>query len=165
MTDDELRYLLVFVEGMVVAVAIMVGACVAVGAICVLADGAEPSPALLDAIARVETGGERNPDTAVGDNGRSVGRYAIMRDYWLDGTQHLGVNWPLRDRTDPAKSRAVVRAYLARYGRAYTRATGRAATAEVLARLHNSGPYDPEAGWPSATDRYWRRVRAEMERN
>lgn len=34
---------------------------------------------LFDAIRKTETGGESNPSNAIGDNGRSLGPYQIMK--------------------------------------------------------------------------------------
>ena len=39
---------------------------------------------ILTAIAAVETGGERQPDRAVGDNGKALGRFQIWEVYWKD---------------------------------------------------------------------------------
>lgn len=87
------------------------------------------SPQLLDAIRSVESSGDNE---AVGDDGEAVGPYQIHRAYWQDGTEHLGVDWPVTDRTDPVRSRSVVRAYFNRYGRGLDN--------RGLARLHNGGP-------------------------
>jgi hypothetical protein len=84
---------------------------------------------LLDAIAQVES---RYDAAAVGDNGRAVGVYQIHREYWMDGTRVLGVNWQYSDARDPRKARQVVHAYLCHYGK------GR--TLLDMARIHNGGP-------------------------
>ncbi len=46
---------------------------------------------LLDAIAKVESGGEKNPDAAVGDNGEALGRFQIHKEYWDDAFKHAAV--------------------------------------------------------------------------
>lgn len=85
--------------------------------------------ALLDAIAHVESNGNAH---AVGDRGRALGTYQIHKYYWRDGTRFLGVDWSYDQAKDPAKARAVVRAYLLHYGRGKTLLQ--------MARIHNGGP-------------------------
>ena len=93
----------------------------------------EPTPdgieQLLDAIAKVES---RNDPGVTGDGGRASGVYQIHRAYWADGTKFLGVNWAYEQAADPAKARAVVRAYLLHYGRG--------CGLLEMARIHNGGP-------------------------
>ena len=84
---------------------------------------------LLDAIARVESGG--GPRMA-GDGGMARGPYQIHRAYWADGTRFLGADWDYRQAVDPAKAREVVRAYLLHYGRG--------CSLLEMARIHNGGP-------------------------
>jgi hypothetical protein len=110
----------------------------------------------------VESGGEKNPNLAVGDNGRAVGCLQIHESYWREGCEFLGKDWPLADRTSRAKSVAVTLAYLRHYGAAYERRTGRQATIEVYSRIHNAGP----AGWrkPCAL-KYWHRVQKEIKKH
>lgn len=46
---------------------------------------AEPIPKTwLDAVQSVETGGEANPDRAVGDKGKAIGRFQFHRSAWTD---------------------------------------------------------------------------------
>jgi hypothetical protein len=90
--------------------------------------------AILDAIRTVETGGERDPDSAIGDGGRALGAYQIHRAYWLDATasdpalRALGYE-SVADR-DVAER--VVLAYLTRYAPNWN--------LETVARIHNGGP-------------------------
>jgi hypothetical protein len=84
---------------------------------------------LLDAIAHIESNCDRN---AVGDGGKALGVYQIHRDYWGEGTEILGVDWPHRDAIDPEKARRVVRAYLLYYGKGKSLLD--------MARIHNGGP-------------------------
>lgn len=108
------------------------------------------TPALLDAIREVESGGRTD---LVGDGGRAIGPYQIHRCYWLDAVE---ADPSLRARgyeacTDENYARAVVVAYLSRYGQGKS--------AESLARIHNGGP----SGWrKQATRGYWRKVAAAM---
>lgn len=88
---------------------------------------------LIDAIGVVES---NNNDDAVGDNGKSIGRYQIQKAYWIDGTEYLKVDWPYKDAHNPYKARKVVEAYLTRYGKGKT--------IEQLAAIHNSGPKGAE---------------------
>ena len=55
-----------------------------------IAAGDELRP-LFGAIRTVETSGHVNPQTAVGDRGRSIGPYQITRAYWEDSK--VGGRW------------------------------------------------------------------------
>jgi hypothetical protein len=90
--------------------------------------------AILDAIRTVETGGERDPDSAIGDGGRALGAYQIHRAYWLDATasdpalRALGYE----SVTDRAIAERVVLAYLTRYAPRWD--------LDTVSRIHNGGP-------------------------
>lgn len=63
---------------------------------------------------------------------------------------------------DDAVARACIEAYWEYYGARVERLSGRTATAEDLARIHNGGP----DGWRKAsTLPYWRKVRAALIMN
>lgn len=101
---------------------------------------------LLDAIAKVES-----------DRGAtSANVYQLRRIYVRDVNRIKG--WSVRYADairDPALAKQCILAYWRHYARGYERRTGRKATAETLARMHNGGP----DGWrEAATTRYWRRV-------
>ena len=101
---------------------------------------------LLDAIAFVES-----------DRGAtSANVYQLRRVYVRDVNRIRG--WGVRYADaigDTALARRCILAYWRHYGAVYERRTGRKATAETLARMHNGGP----DGWrKAATVRYWRRV-------
>lgn len=108
------------------------------------------TPALLDALVQVESGGDCN---AVGDGGRAIGPLQIHYVYWLDAVE---AEPSLRARgyqacTNEAYARSVVTAYLTRYGAGQT--------AEGLARIHNGGP----KGYKKAATRgYWAKVSKAM---
>jgi hypothetical protein len=89
---------------------------------------------ILDALRQVETGGSRDPDRAVGDDGRALGAYQIHRIAWLDAVEHEP---SLKARgyeavTDRAYAERVVIAYLSRYARDWS--------IDTVARIHNGGP-------------------------
>lgn len=90
--------------------------------------------AILDAIRTVETGGERDPDNAIGDGGKALGAYQIHRSYWLDATERepelraLGYE----SVTDRAVAERVVLAYLTRYAPRWD--------LDTVSRIHNGGP-------------------------
>jgi hypothetical protein len=89
---------------------------------------------ILDALRSVETGGSRDPDRAVGDDGRALGAYQIHKVYWLDAVEHEP---SLRARgyeavTDRAYAERVVIAYLSRYARDWS--------IDTISRTHNGGP-------------------------
>ena len=94
---------------------------------------------LLDAIATVES---NNDDKAIGDKGRAIGRFQIWKTYVdevnrICGLKKNGKTFSYEDRKDAVKSREMVRIYLEFWGRQYERNTGKKATLEVLAKIHN----------------------------
>jgi len=99
------------------------------------------SEEFLARIAAVESGGN---DAAVNAREDAHGRYQIRAPYLADANEALGTAYTLADCHDPAIAAAVVRAYLMRYGTAFERRTGRAATPVDLARIHNGGPRGAE---------------------
>lgn len=113
---------------------------------------------LFAAMRQVESFSGRKP---VGDNGRSRGVYHIQACYVADVNRVYSTKFTLADRDNPVTAHRIVRLYLAHYGRVYTKVTGKPATCEVLARIHNGGP----RGWrKKATIKHWRRVAREMRR-
>jgi len=112
---------------------------------------------LLDAIAIVES---ENNDHAVGDNGNAVGRYQLWRTYVDDVNRISHKNFSYDDRRDPVKAREMVRIYLRHYGRVYERRTGKQATSEVLARIHNGGPRGYQK---TATLKYWMKIQKALK--
>ena len=108
---------------------------------------------LIPLLIQVESGGRVD---AIGDSGKARGILQIHAAAWADGCKELGVKWDYKTGSfDAAKSRAICKAYLTRYGRHYKKVTGRAPTLETLARTWNGGPY----GWrKKSTLPYWRKV-------
>jgi len=105
---------------------------------------------LLDAIMEQETGGEDDPNNAVGDGGDSLGAFQIQEAYWQDAVEQdpsLAENGQTYDSvTDESYARDVVAAYMSRY--ATEERLGRTPTAEDIARMHQGGPN----GFDSTTD-------------
>ena len=111
---------------------------------------------ILGAIRFVETGARADPPD--GDDGRAIGPFQIHRAYWPDAVEFepaLGGRY--EDCRDLAYAARIVDSYMRRWvPDAWARGD-----AEVVARTHNGGPRGAER---AATDRYWRRVRASLER-
>lgn len=109
---------------------------------------------LLNAISVVESSKKAN---AVGDGGKALGLFQLHRIYVRDVNNILGRKcYSYSDRLNPNKSKDMTVIYLKHYGRAYERKTGKPATLEVLARIHNGGPN----GWAKpATKEYWLKVK------
>ena len=89
---------------------------------------------ILDTLRAVETGGERDPDRAVGDGGKALGAYQVWRVYWVDACEY---DPTLRESdyqavTDREYAERVVIAYLSRYCKTWT--------IDECARIHNGGP-------------------------
>jgi hypothetical protein len=111
--------------------------------------------AFLTALAEVESNG-RNNLKVLDTNGRySYGCLQIQELYLIDS----GKDCTLEDLYDRETSFAVAKAYLTRYAKSYERRTGKTATCEVLARIHNGGPKGAER---SATVGYWNKVKAAL---
>ena len=107
---------------------------------------------VLDAIRIVETGGEKDPANAVGDNGRSIGPFQIQRAYWQDGLEHdPSIGGTYADCKDETYARRVVRAYLSRYVKTWND--------ETVARVHNGGPSGAKK---KGTIKYWQKVRKHL---
>jgi len=106
---------------------------------------------LFDAIAAVES---NHDDNAVGDAGRSRGRYQISRAYWIDGGGRAE-EYMHRIR-NPPRCREIMLGYWRRHE---PRALA-GGDLEALAGAHNGGP---EWRKKPATADYWRKVRAVMK--
>lgn len=111
---------------------------------------------ILTAIRQQESGGEKNPNEAVGDNGASLGSFQISRAYWIDALDYdPSIGGEYEDVKDPDYARRVVVAYLSRYIKKSEHWTD-----ERAARLHNGGP---NAMRKKSTLKYWREVRARLD--
>ena len=112
---------------------------------------------LIHAIGEVES---RNRDTAVGDHGKAVGRYQIHVEAIEDVNRICGTNYTPEDRSDPAKAREILEAYIAHWAAHYERTQGKPATDEIRARIWNGGPN----GWRrESTLPYWKKVQKTMK--
>ena len=99
------------------------------------------------AIATVES---QHDDYAVGDGGRSRGRYQICRAYWSDACEHMGVRYGYdANVTNLRVCQIIMRAYWRRY---------EVYTWEHKARAHNGG--GPRGHRKPGTIDYWKRVKA-----
>lgn len=98
----------------------------------------------------VESGGD---DQAVGDGGRSLGRYQIGRLYWQDA----GSPGVYNDVTDPAFAESVMLAYWRRWCPSALAALDY----ETLARVHNGGP---RGSSKQSTLPYWRKVQERLQK-
>lgn len=86
----------------------------------------------------------------------SYGRLQIKQPYLTDSR----LNYTLEQvRTSKDISYAVAKAYLVRYAASYTKRTGKQATFEVLARIHNGGPKGAER---NTTLPYLEKVKAKL---
>ncbi len=107
----------------------------------------------MDAIAIVES-----------DNGlTSKNVYQLTPIYVRDVCRITGNRITFRQATGCDElARCCMSAYWAHYGRLYYLKTGKPASAEVLARIHNGGP----DGWrKKATNAYWRKVSRVLARS
>ena len=113
---------------------------------------------ILDALRQVETGGSKDPDRAVGDDGRALGAYQIHRVYWLDAVEHdpsLKASG-YEAVTDRAYAERVVLAYLSRYAKDWS--------IDTVSRIHNGGPRGATGTRRRATDGYAAKAAKEYAR-
>lgn len=105
---------------------------------------------LIAAMIAVESGGD---DTAIGDNGRSIGALQISRQCVVDVNRFSGskYRWP-RDCYSRATSVEICTKYLTHY-------CGNNASPEVYARTWNGGP---DGSTRKSTMRYWRSVHSRL---
>ena len=95
----------------------------------------------LSALSDIESGGDY---TAWNRREDAHGLYQIRPSYLADANALLGRKMTIWQMHDPCDAAAAVRAYLAHYGNAYAKRTGKPVTREVLARIHNGGPRGAE---------------------
>lgn len=118
----------------------------------------------LKAIATVESNCD---DKAVGDNGKSLGRYQIQKAYWQDavdhnpilGKKHNGNNkW--EDCHQEFYAEQIVLAYFDRYAADHVKNKNW----EMLARLHQGGPsiLKKKGKYSKTSDAYWNKVKREL---
>lgn len=103
--------------------------------------------AFFHAIRMVETGGEEQPEDAIGDGGKSLGPYQISRKYHLDSG--VAGEW------QRCRERKYSEAVMLRYWKRHCPDALRTRDYETLARIHNGGPNGHKK---SATQSYWRLV-------
>ena len=121
---------------------------------------AHPNDRFWTAVQKVESGAEKDPLNAVGDQGRSIGPYQIMRAYYNDAVQKNpsltsgGRSYEnVKGPGSLSYGKEVGNAYMERY--ATVSRLGRTPTNEDFARIHNGGPN----GYKEAsTIKYWRKV-------
>ena len=122
---------------------------------------------LIPALAKVES--SCNPkavgDRKKGTSGKSVHHYAawgllqLHSIYVKDVNSFAKTQFSHADAFNPQKAKQITRLYLLHYGKVYERRTGKRATLEVLARIHNGGPRGYEK---KATESYWQKVKAAL---
>jgi len=93
---------------------------------------------LIPVLVQVESGGDSN---AYNSAENAAGILQIRPIYLQDVNRIIGKEvYSLNERFNPEKSAQMVRIYLTHYGKRYKRITGKPATLEILARIHNGGP-------------------------
>jgi len=126
---------------------------------CTACKGATPSDRLIDALVKVESNGDAN---AVGDKDalgrpRALGCLQIWSVVVQDVNEVSRVKYTHADAFEPAKARAICRAYLSIYCTA--KRLGRTPTMEDAARIWNGGPNGHRK---PATVKYWQKVAARL---
>lgn len=106
---------------------------------------------------QIESGGN---DLAVGDNGKAFGCLQIHASYVEDINRIWNTDYKHTDAFNRDDAINMLMFYTAHYALKLEEETGRKATAEDLARIHNGGP----DGWKKpSTLKYWKKVEALLE--
>jgi len=107
---------------------------------------------LIDVLCKVES---NNDPKAVGDKGKALGILQIWKTYVDDVNRIYKTSYKHEDAFNPDLAKEITKKYLSFYGKLYEKRTGKPATYEVLARIHNSGPN----GWNKQISiQYWNKV-------
>lgn len=119
---------------------------------------------LWEAMREIESGDD---DSAIGDNGKSIGPLQIQKSYYEDAVKknpslQLGkyANYTYEDCTGPGSfeySKAVAESYMKRY--ATEKRLGHNPTLEDISRIHNGGPNGYKR---DATKKYWEKVKKKL---
>lgn len=105
---------------------------------------ASPVPdSWLDAVERIETGGEKNPDAAVGDGRKARGRFQFHKEAWADCTKlrkELGLpTYAYSKAHDRAIATEYARTWLTHLRDRVSKAIGRKAYAHETWLAYNLG--------------------------
>ena len=112
---------------------------------------------LVDGLIKVESNGNNR---AVGDKGKAIGCLQVWKVVVDDVNRVYKTDYKHEDMFDRAKSVDVCKKYLLHYGKVYKKQTGKPITAEVLARIWNSGPN----GWQKPCSvPYWNKVKKTLK--
>lgn len=108
---------------------------------------------LIAILIQIESGGN---DLAVGDNGKALGCLQIHEIYVRDINRLWGTDYKHIDAFERTKATQMFLAYTGWYAVKMEEDTGRKATFEDIARIHNGGP----DGWKKeSTKAYWDKVK------
>jgi len=119
-------------------------------------------PVLIAALITVESSDGLN---TVGDQGKARGVLQLHQVYVRDCNiilQSMGSSfrYEYADRDKEPHSVGMALLYLRHYCRQYEKDTGKKATMEIAARIHNGGP----TGWKKkSTEKYWKKVELALE--
>ena len=116
----------------------------------------------------VESGGQLDPSTCVGDNGASVGCLQIQTAV-IDDLNRIYPQYEFTysDRTNVRKSIEMAFLYMTYWGERYEKRTGKKATLETYAKIWNGGPYaDRKTGVAKDNlNKYLEKVQKQIRRN
>lgn len=101
-----------------------------------------------------------NNDFAVGDNGKSVSRYQIQLNCYIDATNfNKSITFSYQSLTNEANARIIVKSYISRYSKTND--------FEEWAKLWNGGPnWGKAAGQKKKNlDIYWRKFQNFLAKN
>jgi len=108
---------------------------------------------LIVALISVESNGKLD---AIGDNGKALGQLQIWEIYLKDTKRFSKIKYNHKDMFGYYESIETTITYLTHYGKHYEKKTGKVATLEILAKIHNGGPNGYKK---SGTNKYWEKVK------
>lgn len=111
---------------------------------------------LIAALIMIESSGI---NTAIGDNGESVGCLQIQMPIIQDVNRVYKTRYTSYDRYDRKNSTEICKLYLKYWSSVYSKRTNQPATYEILARIWNGGPYGYKK---EDTKRYWNKVQKQL---
>lgn len=117
---------------------------------------------LIPVLIQVESGGDLE---AVGDNGKAIGVLQLWNIYIQDVNRVYKTKYSHSDAKYYYNSIEIAVRYLTFWGKQYEKRTGKEATLEILAKLHNGGPYaDKSKGQKLVNvNNYWKKVKKELD--
>lgn len=113
---------------------------------------------LILAVIEVESNGI---DTAIGDNGKAYGPLQIWEVVIKDVNKFYNASYTHDMMFNRGYAIDVFVLYTTYWGNFYTKKTGKKATNEIYARIHNGGPFGYNK---KSTEKYWKKIKKALNK-